>query len=317
MGQSSDFRSSFAGRKQGWFGAKAGVKRLVSLRIPQMGVRWSARFIPVSKLARLPAPASVREVVGRTDTGTFVMLSPDRCEIAKELYWGKGWRPRAEDALALDLVTRLCGSADYLFDVGAYTGVFSIAAAVRNPDLEVHAFEIVPLVRRLLDKNVVRNSLEQRVHVHLEGIGLGGTTMRVPEGTGGSALPSFYSSRMRFEDGVDIPFVSLDELTTLVGTGGRVVMKIDVEGTEADVFREGGAFLGSVDHVLCEVLHGIADVAALQELVPSSEFSYYLVSEQALLPKSHIVADPRFRDWLFSRKSPTELRAAGFPVAYE
>ena len=69
--------------------------------------------------------------------------------------------------------------------------------------------------------------------------------MVVPRGEGGSALPSFYSSRMRFKDGTPVTFRALDSLEDLVAADASVTMKIDVEGTEDDVLSHGRQFLAS------------------------------------------------------------------------
>src|SRR5207248_9707618 len=125
----------------------------------------------------LPAPRGLEEVVGRVDDETFVMLEPSRCEIAKELYWGEGRRPRAEDDNALEIVARLARSRAVFIDVGAYTGIFTLATTAVNAHIVAHAFEIVPRVADLLEANLRRNRVDDRVTVHREGIGISGASM--------------------------------------------------------------------------------------------------------------------------------------------
>ena len=301
-------------KRQSWFGLKRYVKRFLSLAVPHALMRGFLRLAPQFRSGRLPAPARLHEVTGRVQGGEFVMLRPDRCEIAKELYWGSGRRPKREDALALEVVARLAREANVLLDVGAYTGVFTLAATAVNPRLTAHAFEIVPGVAEALVQNVRRNGVADRVEVHVEGLGQSGTSMLVPKGEGGSALPSFYSSRMRFEDGVQIEFRSLDSVTDLLPPGARVVMKVDVEGTEDEVLRHGQAFLNAYrPDILCEVLP-IADGPALQALLAPHAFQMYLVQEDALRLAPDLMPDARFRDWLFTRRKPEQLRALGVAV---
>ena len=307
-----DFRASKAGRKQSWFGLKRHVKRFMSFPVPNAALRAAARFIPSLGRGRLPAPASVHEVTARVDGITFVMLDPSRCEVAKELYWGSGTMPRAQDAFALEVVTRLSRTADVLLDVGAYTGVFALAGAAANPKLRVHAFEIIPQVAAALEANLRRNSVADRVQVHLEGLGEEGQTMRVPTGEGGSALPSFYSSRMHFDEGVEIPFHSLDSFIDMLGDARRVVMKIDVEGTEDALFRDGQRFLERFHpDMLCEVLDGVADPRVLETLLSPHGYRFYAVRERAAIARDHIRPDPAFRDWLFSTQDHDDLQASG------
>ena len=77
----------------------------------------------------------------------------------------------------------------------------------------------------------------------------------MPSGKGGSALPSFYSSRMHFEKGEVVTFRSLDSIGALLPAEARVVMKVDVEGTEDAVFEGGQVFIETFrPDILCEVL---------------------------------------------------------------
>jgi FkbM family methyltransferase len=303
----SDFRDSLAGRKKSWFGLKKLVKQAASYKAPNATLRIVSRYVPGLRTGRLPAPRTLREVTGYVDQAQYVMLRPDRCEIAKELYWGHGHRPRPEDANALEIVARLALDADCFIDIGAYTGVFTLATTAVNPSLVAHAFEIVPAVASLLDSNVQRNQIESRVTVHREGIGRPGTTMTIATGEGGSALPSFYSSRMHFKDGVSVTFRSLDSLNELVASAQHIVMKIDVEGTEADIFTNGAVFLERhKPDILCEVLRGQGDAETLNRILAPIGYRFFLVREQDLMQRATIVPSSRFRDWLFTTREEAD-----------
>ena len=302
-------------RRQGWYGLKAPVKRLLSWRVPHLVLRQVVRLVPPRDgIGRLPAPARLREVEGRIGDLRFVMLNPARCEIAKELYWGGGRRPRPEDALAMEVFAALAPRADVVLDVGAYTGVFTLVAAAANPGARIHAFEIVPEVYKALLDNLVRNDVLSRVTPHLEGIGEPGREMRIATGAGGSALPSFYSSRMRFEGGPHVRFRSLDSLLGEL-RAGRTLVKIDVEGTEEAVFRHGQRFLAERrPDVLCEVLAGVADPGRLEALLAPHGYRYFRVAEAALEARPRIDPHARFRDWLFTTAPPERLAELGLPL---
>jgi FkbM family methyltransferase len=303
-----------ARRRQSWFGLKRYVKRILSLGVPNSLLRIVARFVPSLRSGRLPAPANLPEVEGRVAGSTFVMLDPARCENAKELFWGGGRRPKAHDRLALDTVAALAREADEFLDVGAYTGLFTLATTALAPGLHVHAFEIVPAAADALEANLRRNGVAHRVVVHREGLGDPDTTMRVPSGEGGSALPSFYSARMRFEEGEVVPFRSLDSVGALLPAEARVVMKVDVEGTEDAVFGAGQGFLETFHlDILCEVLLE-ADGGRLHELLGPTGMRRYLVTASRLEEMERIVPHPAFRDWLFSPRATDGLRALGLPV---
>jgi hypothetical protein len=121
---------------------------------------------------------------------------------------------------------------------------------------------------------------------------------------------------MHFDDGVSIGFRSLDSMIGSMPANARVVMKIDVEGTEDRIFQNGQEFLGRFrPDMLCEVLDGIADAEALQALLSPHGYRMYLVREVDLRWFPRIRPDERFRDWLFTVKDPEELEAMGLTVS--
>jgi FkbM family methyltransferase len=311
-----DYRKTETGRKRSWFGSKRYVKKVLSLRLPHALLRTAVRFAPELKQGgRLPAPASLHEVDGRVAGSRFVMLRPDRCTVAKELYWGQGHRPKPEDHFAVELFARVARRSDVMLDVGAYTGLFTLVGSMVNPDATAHAFEIVPDVYQGLFDNCVRNDILHRVTLHHLGLGEDGALMRVPASSRDSALPSFYSSRLHFDTGVLVRFVSLDSFAERLPAGSRVVVKVDVEGTESEVFRSGQRFLASFrPDILCEVLEGVGDGLELEKLLSPHGYRFYLVRERDLLPSEHIEPSPRFRDWFFTTLDPEALSAEGTPV---
>lgn len=310
-------RTGFAerARRQSWYGAKRHVKTALSHPLVHPMLRAIAPRIPQIRQGRLPAPRELIEVRATAGGADFVMLRPDRCEIAKELYWGAGRRPEPEDAYAIDLVVRLAAGARTFLDVGAYTGIFSLATLAAHADLRVHAFDMVPPVVRMLRANMARNGFTDRAVIHQAGVGDPSLTARMPSIDSGSALPSFLSSDMEFDEGEDVGFLSLDSLTDSVD--GPVVMKVDVEGGETDVFSHGTRFL-STHHpdILCEVLTD-ADGPQLEALLNVHGYRYYHVGSESIRERPEIVPDPGVRDWLFTVKSPADLRNTGVNVVSE
>lgn len=312
-----DYSKTQVGRRRNWYGLKSYVKRFLSMRVPHALLRAVVSFAPgLERSGRLPAPAHLREVEGRVAGARFVMLRPDRCVVAKELYWGHGRRPKPEDDFAVELFAKVAKRSDVMLDVGAYTGLFTLVGSMVNPDLIAHAFEIVPEVYQGLFDNCVRNNVLHRVTLHHMGLGEDRALMRVPAFSRDSALPSFYSSRLHFDTGVLVRFVSLDSFAERLPAGSRVVVKVDVEGTENEVFRNGQRFLASFrPEILCEVLEGVGDGPELEKLLSPHGYRFYLVRERDLLPSDRIEPSPRFRDWFFTALDPETLSADGVPVA--
>ena len=304
-----DFRESKTGRKQSWYGAKKYVKRALSSRPVHVALRGLVRLRPeLGRTGRLPAPGYLAEMTGSAGGASFVMLRPDRCVIAKELYWGKGRRPRPEDQNALEIFTSLAREADIMLDVGAYTGIFALASTAVNPALHAYAFEIVPAVSEALARNCERNGVSRRVTIRSVGVGEDGAFVTLPVGDDGSALPDFYSTRLNFTDGVQVPVRSLDSLTDDIPPDGRAVMKIDVEGTEATILEHGQRFLS--EHrpdILCEVLHGVGDGPAVEAALEPFGYRYHLVEEAGIRRCGRIEPSIRFRDWLFTTRSEADL----------
>ena len=334
----NDHRRSFTARRQSWFGLKLPVKTALAQPALHPMLRTIAPRIRGLKIGRLPAPIELTEIRGRAGGADFILVEPFRCEIAKEFYWGRGRRTEPEDAFALDLMVALSADADVFLDIGAYTGVFTMAVLAANENVRAHVFEIIPAVVAGVEKNVERNGFNSRVTVHPTGVGSPDTWMKVPIGDGGSALPSFYSSDMRFDSDAEVRFTSLDALLPEVlaeaserdprlhagegvpdvssrGEAPRVTVKIDVEGGENDVFAHGQDFLAALHpDILCEVLDDRAKPRELMGHLGEHGYRYYLVGEDRLYARKTIRPDPRLRDWLFTLKSPDQMRAAGYPV---
>ena len=336
----NDHLRTFTARRQSWFGLKLPVKTALAQPALHPLLRTIAPRVRGLRIGRLPAPIELTEIRGRAGGADFILVEPFRCEIAKEFYWGKGRRTEPEDAFALDLMVALSADADVFLDIGAYTGVFTMAVLAANENVRAHVFEIIPAVVAGVEKNLDRNGFNCRATVHPTGVGSPDTWMKVPIGDGGSALPSFYSSDMHFDSDAEVRFTYLDALLpeVLAGESGRrdaqpqageddipagsdrserprVTVKIDVEGGENDVFAHGQEFLAAVHpDILCEVLEDRAEPRELMGHLGEHGYHYYLVGEDRLYAKTTIRPDAHLRDWLFSLKSPDQMRAAGYPV---
>lgn len=313
-------------RRQSWWGLKRPVKRAVSLP----GVNLLAHAVTAGArgtdaAARLPAPMGLRQVQGRIDDITYVMNDPAQCIIAKELYWGDGRRPRAQDQFALDTFARLAQHADHVLDIGSYTGVFSVVAAKVNRAVAVEAFEIVPSNFLAAWGNVIANDLVGRIEVHLEGVGAEGV-VRMPAATSGSALPDFWSiDDADDESGIRVPVSTLETVLArsaerLGYDRRRILVKVDVEGHENDlVTASADVIRADRPTFLMEILPD-ADVAPLLEVFArpgpdaTGPYRYYVVTEDRLRERPTLTAERTYRDWLITTLVPDELSALGIPT---
>jgi FkbM family methyltransferase len=302
-----DERRSSASRRASWYGAKKWLKHGLGIR---------AVNYPLTALLRLVAdrhllsrfPVNRTEVSGHVHGRSFALLAPMRCALAKELYWGDGELCDPSERFALALFAFLAVDAEVILDIGANTGIFSIVGAQANSQARVHAFEIVPDVFSLLFRNIVRNDLVNRVECHHYGIGEEGAIMTVPEAFSGSGLPTSVSSRMHFDSGISVPFRSLDAIGKLLPASTRVLVKIDVERTEDQVFGSAGEFvLQHRTEFLCEILPR-ANESAVNAFLNSHGYFLYKIGPGYLQQAEVVRADPGYRDWLFTFRTPEELK---------
>ncbi len=316
MVQGADYQRSARHRRHSWYGAKPVVKRLLALPGVHTLMRGCAAVLGDRiHRERLPAPARLSQVTARMSGVSFVMLRPDRCIVAKELYWGSGRRPRMADQFALDLFAVLAREARLVLDVGAYTGVFSLLAARVAAQAQVHAFEVVPEVAPAARENVAANDLAGRITVHNAGVGKDGDIVTIAPGSGGSALPDFYSTKLHFTGGVPVGVRSLDAIVADLAVPPPAVVKIDVEGTEDVVLEHAQTFLAShAPDIVCEILDA-AHVEAVQAALAPHGYRWYRVDDGVLSSQSHLIPSSQFRDWLFTTKSAGELTGRGIPVA--
>lgn len=144
-----------------------------------------------------------------------------------------------------------------VIDVGANVGQFAVASAKLFPDVRVHSFEPVPECAERLRKNV--SGLEGvTVYPFALGEAAGEAELRVNSYTHASSfLPVTRTHRETFpevrETGeVPVEVSTLDLVFAGVQLRGPVLLKLDVQGYEAQVIRGGAETLKRVDYVVLE-----------------------------------------------------------------
>jgi FkbM family methyltransferase len=265
---------------------------------------WRQRIPVVGRIAvlELHEGASVR--MGHTD----------RCQVAQELFWNRG-RLRSDcDRLALETALAFARNADVFLDIGAYSGLFSLAAARVNPSLLAYAYEILPQNFLTLYDNILLNNLVSRIVPRLCGLSNEAGVMKLPTSRSRGVLPSSIAIDWNFSEGVDVPIRTLDECHA--NSNGSVTIKIDVEGFEAEVL-EGGRNL--LEHarpdIICEVLRRAKRISDMEELLQSLDYRFYHITDRGLVESQSVAPKKRERDWLFTIRDATELRDLGLPVA--
>jgi hypothetical protein len=149
------------------------------------------------------------------------------------------------------------------------------------------------------------------------GVGADGGIVSMPTGRWRSSIATSLSSDYEFDEGVHVPITSLDTLgPLLVKRGERVLVKIDVEGTERAIFDSARAFFQENDvDILCEVLPGTDSVDLIEDVLREGKFNRFMVCDETLRLCNRVVPSKEFHDWIFSPRSVADsIHSAPAPI---
>jgi FkbM family methyltransferase len=267
-------------------------------------LRPLASIVPASLLARVPFAGTLTL---RLPDGQALRLTSDgRDRMASDLYWG-GWRAFEPETFGVYL--GLLPRARVVFDVGAYIGLYAMAAAAGAPEREVHAFEPVPESFERLRENLKVNGLGN-VHAVRAAVGTrdGEATLFVPDGVW---LPSHSSTREGFRGGarpMPVPALTLDRYAKDHGVTRVDLVKIDTEGNEDEVLAGAAElFERSRPFVVCEVLRGLTE-DRLNAWMAGRSYRFYRLEAQGPRRLERIEGDEtyRARNFLFAPEERAE-----------
>lgn len=255
---------------------------------------------PVNALARLVSarvPVSAPSATFHGYGFDVSLLRPRDCQVATELARNNGRFAHRSDDVVLEHFQKLVRESATFLDIGAYTGLFSLVAAKANPNIRVHAFEIVPETFLLAQSNVIANDLVGRVSLHLHGLGDRPSEVHIPATLNTASLPSSLSLGSAFSGGVRIPVDRLDDL--LPDLAGPMVIKIDVEGFEPQVLAGAYKTLERLKpDIIIEVLRDQgAEVEAL--LLPLG-YKFWHFTDGGLVQRERLQGVRVQRDWLLT-----------------
>jgi FkbM family methyltransferase len=159
--------------------------------------------------------------------GTFEVMAGDRI-VSESLRWYGEW---AENEL--DILRRFIGEGSVIADIGAFIGTHTVALArATGTSGRVHAFEPRPEVHAVLARNVARNGL-QAVTLYEAGVSDAPGKLVVSSFDPDTVVNPGGLSLEGAAEGVTASILTIDSLHL-----DRIdLMKIDVEGMEANVFR--------------------------------------------------------------------------------
>lgn len=129
--------------------------------------------------------------------------------------------------------------AGVMIDVGANIGMVSIDWASRLPGVTIHAYEPYPRTFQTLKTNIAANHLSEKVRVYDEAVSSHSGTVLLHAAKSSVQTSAYYESAPPSESaGVRVAAVTLDEvIARCAGLGSINLLKMDVEGAEADIME--------------------------------------------------------------------------------
>ena len=217
----------------------------------------------VRMMSALWKPFSFGENVRETRllTGQIRMRCDLSGHVQRSLYFlGRYEEENCEQWLSL--VAR----SQVVFDLGANAGLYSLLAAVMNPRVQVHAFEPTPELHATVVGNARLNGVEGRITANLAGIGRKSGQAFINENrgnTGDNDGMNFVSGEATTAGSRPIVLCSLDEYCEEKGITRIDLMKMDVEGYEAEALIGAQRLLGqkAIRAIMFEVLGWSAERA--------------------------------------------------------
>jgi FkbM family methyltransferase len=155
---------------------------------------------------------------------------------------------------AYDRFSTLCGSERVvLFDVGANCGFFSLIRCLTNPGLNAYCFEPHPDTYRRLQRNIFINECQGRVVAINAAVGAdcGECHLQISPDSSMGVVAGSSMAGANALGSVTIRMLALDAFARSEGITPDLI-KIDVEGFEAQVLKGATACLKSARSVVVE-----------------------------------------------------------------
>ncbi len=211
------------------------------------------------------------------DTGGFNQLAQGKDGYylynQNDMYVGKAIEKYGEfSALEMSLLSQLCRPGDTVIEVGANIGSHTVGLAKRvGPTGRVLAFEPQRLLFQTLCANIALNSLVN-VECYWAAVSSKPGTITVPEPDPTEEDNFAGISMLGADEGLQVDCLVLDRFLSLP----RVKMlKVDVEGMEADVLRGGEQLIGRHKPIIYVENDRIDSSEALIRLIDSMGYRMY------------------------------------------
>jgi FkbM family methyltransferase len=231
-----------------------------SLRVPTKHIKEQTLYLPVRLMNAVPHSSLCPTIAIPLE----LLSDPGVARLVNDEYFGNGFEYFERNYLLHRLK-----SGDFLIDIGAHFGLYSIFASASVQDLHCLALEPHPANFEVMKRSIRHSGLQYRI----KGLqcALGGR-----DGIGKLRINSSMGHHLIRDDSsefnvVDTPLRSLDNLIKRFKFGQsamRIWLKVDTEGREKSVLAGASELLGSgkVQGVLWESSVGSLENPANKEI---------------------------------------------------
>jgi len=185
----------------------------------------------------------------------FLMFSNNDDYVAKHYYW---LGENSYESMSLKLWSRLSSNAKIIFDIGAYTGLYSLLSASVNRKSRIFSFEAL---ERNYSRIIINKSVNELYNIYPQNTALSETDGEVSFyiSTGDDILTTGASMHDRGKiqsKRITVESTSLDSFIKNNDIPEASLIKVDVEGAEYDTFKGMKNTLRDFSpHIICEFLH--------------------------------------------------------------
>ena len=244
---------------------------------------------------------------------TFSMFSNNDDFVAQHYFWNGA---DAYEPMSLKLWMVLAKKSAVIFDIGAYTGVYSLAAASQNRKCKIYTFEAFDTVYSRLVINKIANGFGN-IELHQAAVTDHDGTVEFNIYAGdsilssGSSIIEKHTGRQVFRKKA-VKGIRLDDLATELNLKQLNLIKIDAEGAEHLIFQGGRRTLEKFGpDIICEFLEG-AQIEQVEQILSSCGYQYFRIDEDKMSvePTAGIAVGETMDalNTLITRKSPEEIQ---------
>jgi FkbM family methyltransferase len=244
------------------------------------------------------------------DCPPFQLLTNNDDFTVKSIIWAGSYEP-----VSMSIWAKLAGNAEYIFDIGSYTGIYGIVASIKNKQSRIMCIEALDINCSRIKENILLNSLTNINILPIAAANDNGE-MKVNIFDEGNLLP--FASSIKFSiDKKPISYRNVESLRvdTIVESNNidKVsLVKIDVNGFELEVVK---GMKNTIEKCTPDFMIAIADTTEakyLTDFFNAFGYRFYEISEKSkYLRKTNVITHGISMiglNYLITKKTGEELR---------